>query len=213
MIRIGAAFAEERRRQGYSLEQVAKSTKIREEFLAAIERGDYKKLPSSAYAYGFVRNYAKFLGLPVEKSLAIFRREFDEKKNFEVLPKGLTKDDDFAIPKIRIGRGAVLGGLVLFVIVGFLLFQYRGALLDPGLEIEKPEENETVNSLTIEVQGNTDPSATLTVENEQVPVDGDGNFRKEITVFPGESAISFTSENRFGRKTKVERNIIVKPSD
>jgi cytoskeletal protein RodZ len=31
--------------------------------LKAIERGDYKNLPESVYAIGFIRSYAKFLGI------------------------------------------------------------------------------------------------------------------------------------------------------
>lgn len=106
MILIGVQFQEERKKQNLTLEEVARATKIREEFLSAIERGDYKKLPGASYAYGFVRNYAKFLGLPIEKSLAIFRREFDERKSIEVLPKGLINAGEFSIPKFKIGRSA-----------------------------------------------------------------------------------------------------------
>lgn len=213
MIRIGAQFQEERKKQNLSLEEVARATKIRVDFLSAIEGGDYKKLPGVSYAHGFVRNYARFLGLPVEKSLALFRREFDEKKSMEVLPRGLTNQGEFSLPKFRIGRSTILIAAVLVIIVFFLLFQYRSAFFNPDLKVEAPLENQTVNSLTVEVKGKTDPNSTLSVENEQVPIEKDGSFRKEITVFPGRTSIDFQVENKFGRITAVKRNIIVKPSD
>lgn len=213
MIKIGAQFQEERKKQNLSLEEVARATKIRVDFLSAIERGDYKKLPGASYAHGFVRNYARFLGLPVEKSLALFRREYDEKKSIEVLPHGLTNQGEFSLPKFRVGRSTILIGIVLVIIVFFLLFQYRSAFFNPDLKVETPAENQTINSLTVEIKGKTDPNSTLSVENEQVPIEKNGSFKKEITVFPGRTSIDFQVENKFGRVTSLRRNIMVKPSD
>lgn len=211
MIRIGSAFAEERKRKNLTIEEVARATKIKEDFLRAIEKGDFKALPSSAYAYGFVRNYAKFLGLHVERSLALFRREYDEKKNVEVLPKGLANPGEYSPPKFRIGRSLILISALFVVVVGFLLFQYRSAILNPALTIDYPSENQTINSLTVEVKGKTDPNATLTIDSEEVPVESDGSFKKAFTVFPGSAAISIRAENKFGRVTNLIRNIIIKP--
>ena len=210
MISIGTQFQEERKNKNLSIEEVAKATKIRPDFLNAIERGDYKKLPSPAYAYGFVRNYARFLGLPVEKSLAIFRREFDEKKAVEVLPRGLTNSSDFSLPRFKIGKSAVVVGAVFLVIAAFLFFQYRAALFNPNLDIDVPKENQILSSLNIEVSGKTDPNGILMVENEQVTINPDGSFKKQITVFPGSTSLTFQVENKFGRTTTVEREINIK---
>lgn len=211
MIKIGPSFAEERKRKHLTLEEVAKATKIREEFLIAIEQGNFKSLPSSTYAYGFVRNYAKFLGLPVERSLALFRREFDEKKNIEVLPIGLANPREYSVPRFRIGKSMFLVGLTFFIVVAFLIFQYRAAIFNPGLSVEYPLENQTVNSVNIEVKGKTDPNSTLSIDSEDVSVESDGTFKKVITVFPGNAVINIRAENKFGRVTSVRRNILVKP--
>lgn len=213
MIRIGIQFQEERKRQSLSIEEVARATKIRAEFLNAIERGDYKKLPSSAYAHGFVRNYAKFLGLPVEKSIAIFRREFDETKSIEVLPRGFTNSGDFTLPRFKIGKSAMLVGIVFLVISAFLFFQYRAALFNPNLSVDLPKENQILKSLTVEVRGKTDPNGILTVENEQVTINSDGSFKKDVTLFPGSTTLTFHVENKFGRTTTLERHINIKLDD
>lgn len=213
MIRIGQEFQDEREKQNLTLGEVARATKIREEFLAAIERGEHKKLPSPAYAYGFVRNYAKFLGLPVEKSLALFRREFDAEKSIEILPKGLISSGELSFPKFKIGRSTFFITAILLIVIGFLFFQYRSALFDPSLKIDSPAENQTINSLNVEVAGETDPNATLTVDNEQVPIDASGNFRKQISVFPGKRTLIFQVENKFGRTTLLKRIINVTPGN
>ncbi len=209
---IGQEFAEERKRQGLTLEEVARDTKIKEEFLRAMEKGDFKALPSSAYAYGFVRNYAKFLGLPVEKSLAIYRREFDEKKNIEVLPRGFSNPREYVPPKFRSVRSVALLVLIFVVVAGFLLFQYRAAIINPGIDIEAPLENQELKSLEVDVRGTTDSASTLTIENMQVPINSDGSFEKKITVFPGDNVITFRVVNKFGRVTIAERKILVRPN-
>ena len=80
MTRVGEKLYEERIKKGYTLEEVSKATKIKVHFLQAIEKGDYKKLPSGTYAQGFVKNYAGFLKLPEHEMLALFKREYDEEK-------------------------------------------------------------------------------------------------------------------------------------
>lgn len=47
----------------WSLDQVADTLKIRKDYLKAIEADDYKSLPEQIYATGFVRAYAKLVGL------------------------------------------------------------------------------------------------------------------------------------------------------
>jgi cytoskeletal protein RodZ len=211
MVRIGQEFARERKKQGLSLAEVSKATKIKEEFLHAIEVGDFKALPSSAYAYGFVSNYAKFLGLPVEKSLALYRREFDEKKNIAVLPKGFSNPDEYSPPKYRFGKSVLIISFIFVVIAGFLFFQYRAAIFNPSIKIESPKEGESINSLTLIVKGKTDPASTLVIDNKQVPIENNGNFSKEIAVFPGDNTLTFRVENKFGRVTTVARKILVRP--
>ena len=63
MIRIGETLRRERERQGLSFEQVAAELRIRPHYLRMLEEGRLDALPGAAYARGFVREYANFLGL------------------------------------------------------------------------------------------------------------------------------------------------------
>ncbi len=48
---------------GQDLRTVAQVLRIRHTYLEAIEKGDFEHLPGTAYAIGFLRTYAEFLGL------------------------------------------------------------------------------------------------------------------------------------------------------
>lgn len=212
MIRVGERLQKERIKKGLTLEEVAKSTKIRSSFLSFLEKGEYKSLPSGTYVYGFVRNYAKLLGLPAEETLALFKREYDEEKFYKVLPEGLIAGKDFPLRRIRFAQTLKIVALIFVVFLSYILFQYRYAILNPPLNISNPAENSVIASQEVLVTGKTDSNATVFVNNEAVSLDKEGNFRKKLNVFSGKAKITIKSVNKFGRTTVVERNIEVKTS-
>ena len=64
---IGSRLREARERKGLSLEDVARTTRISRGYLKALEEDDSDKLPSEAYAKGFLRVYAQFLNVAPEE--------------------------------------------------------------------------------------------------------------------------------------------------
>ncbi len=64
---FGTLLKEERLRQGLELSEVMEKTKISRVSLEAIEEGNVRALPHPVYAKGFVKNYARFLGLDADK--------------------------------------------------------------------------------------------------------------------------------------------------
>jgi hypothetical protein len=59
----GKYLKKERESRNLSLEEVSKSTRIKEHFLRAMEEDRYDLCPSPFYVKGFLTNYARFLGL------------------------------------------------------------------------------------------------------------------------------------------------------
>lgn len=66
----GTLLRQARERRGESLEEVAQALKLSLRQLVAIESGQYDELPGPAFVRGFVRNYARHLGLNPEAVLA-----------------------------------------------------------------------------------------------------------------------------------------------
>lgn len=210
MIRVGQKLFEERSRRGLSLDDVSRATKIRASFLSAIEKGEYHKLPSSAYAHGFVRNYAAFLGLPKREMLALFRREFGHESDIKVLPEGFSNNNSFFFRGIRVYQTffVVLG--VFAVLLVYILFQYRYVFINPPLSVSSPKEGSIVDNEDITVIGKTDPNVIVSVNNESVLVNNKGEFMKKITAFFGKTIIVIKAKSRLGRETTVERQVEVK---
>ena len=209
MVRLGQLLYQQRLRKKLTLADAARGTKIKEMFLSALEKGEYHKLPSPAYAKGFVTNYASFLGLPRAEVIALFKREFDEKRAIKVLPDSLANRQKFPLFRIKIQESLlVIVGLAI-IFIGFLLFQYRAAFIAPPLHVLSPE-NGVVVTQTIVVSGRTDSEASVSVNDESVSVTSKGEFTKTLIFFPGRAEVIIKAKNRFGKETVVKREVEVK---
>src|ERR1700743_625015 len=60
---VGQDLRTARQRRGDDLATVSKALKIRKDHLEALEEDRIEHLPGRAYAVGFVRTYAEYLGL------------------------------------------------------------------------------------------------------------------------------------------------------
>jgi cytoskeletal protein RodZ len=210
MTKAGEKLQTARLEKGLTLKDVAKGTKIKVEYLEYIEKGEYDKLPSVSYAYGFVRNYVGFLELSEKEIMPLFKREFDEEKAYRVLPRGFEKREEFPIAKFRVRQTFAVLIIVFVLFMGYILFQYRYAFIDPPLTIISPNSTFTISSSQVTIVGKTDPSATVYVGMALISVDQDGTFRKTINVFPGETVVQIRVVNKFSRETDKQIKINIK---
>ncbi len=74
-LRAGAKLALARQIRGLTLDQVAERTRVRRDYLEALEMMNVKLLPGRAYALAYLRSYATVLGLEPEALLAQFQVE------------------------------------------------------------------------------------------------------------------------------------------
>src|SRR5512142_1164051 len=72
---IGGAIKAIRLELGLSLDEVADATRVRVRHLEAIEEDAVDQLPSRPFQIGYVRAYAKTLGLDADSTAARFRAE------------------------------------------------------------------------------------------------------------------------------------------
>ncbi len=208
---VGQIFKEEREAKYYSLEDVEKSIKIRKEILIALETDDYQKLPPPTFVQGFIKNYAKFLGLDREKLLAIYRREFSIKKNKPYVMDAFAnpvKETKFNITPGRI-LGLVVGMLVLSFFV-YLWFQFHQFIGPPALSLTSPQDQQTTDNAVISVEGKTDPEMKILINGQSVTVGKNGEFKEEVALSSEANKISVQAISRFGQKVTLERTVYLK---
>jgi hypothetical protein len=76
VVEIGSSLREARERQKLELSRIERDTRIRAKFLQALENEQFDRLPAPAYAKGFLRTYADYLGLDAQRFVDEYNAHF-----------------------------------------------------------------------------------------------------------------------------------------
>ena len=115
---LGLYLRAVREHRGWSLVELAANTSIRKSYLGAIENGDMSGLPSRPFALGYVRAYAKALGLDGELALARFKQEHPERHEPLRAPVGVKHEDtEGQRPVVTVAVGALIACVVVWNVV------------------------------------------------------------------------------------------------
>jgi cytoskeleton protein RodZ len=74
---LGEELRRLREEKGVSLRQVSDATHIGSRFLQAIESDNYSSLPGGIFNRGFVRSYARYLGMNEEQALLLYNQQLE----------------------------------------------------------------------------------------------------------------------------------------
>lgn len=105
---IGAALKAAREFRGLSLQDVSDATRIRRTYLAAVEDMRLEELPSRPFTLGYIKAYAKHLGLDPEEAVGRFKESSPDPDEPLRAPVGVRRERD---PRM----GAIIAGGVLIV--------------------------------------------------------------------------------------------------
>jgi len=203
---VGELLLAKRKAKNISLTKAARDLVIKKENLEAIENGQWEKLPEPPFAKGFVKNYAQYLGLDPDYTLALYRREYDEAQ-YPKKPSPLTHQRRL-LSFITPNRVVVFCTITLILIfIGYLIIQYFSILSAPRLQVFTPADDSTTQVSAVRITGQTEKGAMLAIDGNFVAVDKDGNFSYELKLEEGRNTIEITASKRLSPKTKVTRVI------
>lgn len=151
---IGSQLRSERLSRGMTLDQVSDATKIRPDYLNAIENLAKDDLPSIGYVLGYVRSYAKFLDM--DSDMVVARYKLDSAVPEDL---GMRKLPHFVPQRnIRLPRGFVPATSV--IAVAAMLFAWYGTQTElqaasipvPDLSVEAELETTPIDPNMLTVQ-------------------------------------------------------------
>ena len=117
---LGEEFRSAREARGLTLSDVAEQIHIRSVYLNAIENEDWTAIGAPVYVRGFIRTYARFLGLDAEDAVAMFNRYAPVERAVAAMPLVSGDERGGSVPSL----GAILGVLVAVLLVGFVGYEY-----------------------------------------------------------------------------------------
>lgn len=121
---LGKALEEQRERLGLTLQEVAEQTRIRKFQLESIEKGQFQNLPGQVYVTGFIRVYARHLGLDSDQLLCRLEPSQNPETSGSADPEALDNDQaqSATSPKPDSGWGAFMLGFAVVLVLGSLLY-------------------------------------------------------------------------------------------
>ncbi len=185
-----------------TLHEVSRETKIPVKYLVMIEESDYEKLPPDVYVKGFLKSYAEYLGVSPKKLVALYTRDKDIKRNLQnngapvVVPK---KD---RMPRFVVTPKMITATIVILVALGGFYYLYREIgrfAAVPRLVVTNPIGDTAVESDTLTISGYTEQDAKLTINDQPVAVNDNGEFREDLILQGGLNTVTVASVNRFGK--------------
>lgn len=86
---IGTILKSSRLKSKKSLEEISSELCIRKIYLIALEEGDYETLPPIPYGVGYIRTYARYLGLNPERAVKLYKNasKIEEQNHEEEMPE------------------------------------------------------------------------------------------------------------------------------
>lgn len=210
MKNIGSILRQARKNRELTLEEVAHKTRIKAEFIDAIEKMQWDNLPEYPVTAGFIKNLANFYDFDRTNLIALLRRDYPPKA-IPVNPKPDLEDKRFVWKP----RYAFFAGIALLVlgVATYLGYQYYRFLQPPQLEVISPTEGQTVFQSRLVVTGNVSADASVRVNNQPALVEQDGKFQAEIFLNEDTNHLEIKAADRNGKETVVIRNIQVELDD
>ncbi len=159
----GAALLRERRRQGLSLGDISRQLKLSVRQVEALERDDYSGYKSPVFIHGFIRNYAKLLGLDPEPLI----RATDLMLNPPPVAAAAPREPERSGPvRTDQGRHWLWPAVVTLVVVGIALAAYFSARRAPDAtrgipSVATRDKPETSSKIVAEAKTGVDSRAKV----------------------------------------------------
>lgn len=198
---LGEFLKRERELKNISLRELAKNTRVREQFLKAIEEDRYELLPSSIYVRGFLSAYAKYVRLDPHDVLLRYERSL---KGEEIIPSEV-KSKRKPLRKAIWNRKhiwMVSGVIVISLLISYFLHPY---LSGPPVEDipNKQEVREALPIITTTQIPEVSPAIEekpfslelKAIEETWVKIQVNGQSQTEALFKPGEGS-SYQATNR-----------------
>lgn len=115
---VGSLLRQARLAQKGKLPEISENLRISHEHLKALEEDEVNGLPGLAYAVGFIRSYADYLGLDAEVLIAQYKSQTSGMSNGLDFP---ITEEDYELPSFILVSGLVVVSTIAYLFWAFLI--------------------------------------------------------------------------------------------
>ncbi len=99
--------------------------------------------------------------------------------------------------------------IVCAILVLYVVFQARNLILGPRIAFIAPLDGETLSGPVIEVRGTATNVSFITLNDKQIFVNDNGEFKERLLPSPGLVILTLKAKDRFGREKIEQAQIVV----
>ncbi len=204
-----------RKNLGLGLAEVAERANVKAQFLQNLEESNLAKLPADVYVIGFLKNIAAVYAIDPEVLIVQYKKERGIQDQLQKKPaSALGKRKFFSSTLVLTPKNLSICLGIAFVVITLLyvIWQVLSINKAPGLTITQPTDRQVIQQSSIVIKGTTDPGSNLTINQEPVFVDDQGNFSTQMSVEPGLQQLTFVSKNKFNKAVVKQISVIAQAS-
>lgn len=193
-----------------TIELAAQKLTINQEYLSALENGDYARLPAGVYGKTYLKKYSAYLGLswpPLEEKYNKEKKILNKESKDVFAKRKIDKRELLVFPKIIKNILIIFFVVTLFFYLGYYL---KNSFSQPKINITSPIDNLVTENNSVEIIGQTERRTQVTINNKQILKDEKGNFQETIELKKGLNLITISAQNKYSRKKIIEKQILVK---
>jgi cytoskeletal protein RodZ len=167
---LGEKLQQAREARGISISEVAEQTRISSHYLEGIEANDYRTLPGGIFNKGFVKSYAKYVGIDEQEALQDYAKlvasqENEVEDDFKTYnPQVLTDDRSSSSKVSTIIFAIIILGLMTWGILALIPY-LQGE--QSGVVTATPTPDTTTNTNVAETNTSDQTNSNTTADADQ----------------------------------------------
>lgn len=114
------------------------------------------------------------------------------------------------LDKANFSLKIAVGAFLALIIVIYGYYKTKDLLSGPVIEIHSPQNGEVFKTPLIEISGVGRNISRITLNDRNIFMDESGNLKEKLLLSPGYNIIDLKAEDKFGKKTHKELEVILK---
>lgn len=202
---------DERIKNKLSLSEVSFKTQISEDYLNDLEDGIYHKLPGEIYTKQFLKSLAKTYSLNESALLKLYQKEKESQLSFQLIQKlpskasGFKKILNYVSPKFA---SHLLVAALIMAFLGYLGWEIKNIFRAPVLELAFLDSQMITSDEKLKIIGQTEPEVNLTINNQTILPDTEGNFIEEVDLNKGLNTFTIAAKKEHSKEKAITISIL-----
>lgn len=209
---LGEYLRHVRESLNFSPRDVKNLTHIPERSLAALEAGNYEKLPADVYVKGFLKSLSQAYCVEVRGLLDQYEKERHLSRTVVSGKMAVEPRKTYRLPRFVLTPKVLTAIFVSMLVLGslsYLFWQVRSVSAAPELAVSYPPSDLTIATNSLLLRGTTEPGARVFVNAQEILVDEKGEFREVLNFVEGSNQMLVRAENKFGKSSTLRRTVVV----